>query len=122
MPRILVVDDEPACRDATQILLEARGYEVRTVADANEALRLAPDYKPDVAVIDWMLRNELDGVELAREIAREYPKIHCLVITGYPNPETIARSGLTKGRFLAKPVAPAELLAAIEAALDASRH
>jgi len=117
MAKILVVDDEPACRDATQVLLTARGYEVQTAANGHKALEVAAVFQPDVAVIDWMLRNELDGAELAARLAQQCPATRCLIITGYPNLDSVARQQVPQGRFLSKPVAPAELLRAIEEAI-----
>ena len=121
MAKVLVVDDEPACRDATRVLLTARGHEVRAVADGREALDVAAGFQPDVAVIDWMLRSELDGIELANLFAQQCPATRCLIISGYPNIDAAMRSRMPRGRLLCKPVAPDELLRAIEEAAAASR-
>ena len=118
MAKILVVDDEPACRDATQVLLTARGYEVRTVADGREALKVADEFQPHVAVIDWMLRNEIDGAELAAQLAERCPATRCLVISGYPNVEADMSRQIPARHLLCKPVAPEELLRAIEEAVE----
>jgi len=118
-PKILVVDDEPACREATLLLLELRGCEVRVAESAEPAMTLCRQFQPDVAIIDWMLRDETDGLALAEALAAERPELPMIIITGYPSAEVVQRiARLKNGRYLSKPVAPNELFEALQDALD----
>ncbi|WP_028709433.1 response regulator [Propionicicella superfundia] len=60
MPRLLIVEDEPALRRALSINLHARGYEVDTVSDGGSALRAAAANPPDLAIVDLGL-PDMDG-------------------------------------------------------------
>jgi CheY-like chemotaxis protein/anti-sigma regulatory factor (Ser/Thr protein kinase) len=89
---ILVVDDnEPAAR-SLGVLLGHYGHEVLLAYDAPEALRIAGQHRPDVAILDIGL-PAMDGYQLAKEMraAADYPII-CIALTGYGQPEDRQRS------------------------------
>jgi len=114
MARILLVDDEAACRDATTLLLTAHGHRVHAVARGADALEAIGDFQPELALIDWMLRDKVDGIELAARLAEAEPPLPSILITGFPGQgvsQRIAR--IPRCRCLAKPLAPGELLEAI---------
>ncbi len=84
---ILVVDDnEPAAR-GLGALLEHYGHRVLLAYDAMEALALAQEHRPDVAILDIGL-PAMDGYQLAREMraAAKHPLL-CVALTGYGQPE-----------------------------------
>ena len=58
--RILVVDDEPDIRRLVAEALEATGYDVRTAANGEEAIRAASLYIPDLVLLDVMM-PDMDG-------------------------------------------------------------
>ena len=58
--RILIVDDEPDIRRLVAEALEATGYDVRTAANGEEALRAASLYIPDLVLLDIMM-PDMDG-------------------------------------------------------------
>ena len=61
MPRALVVDDDDAIRELTQVALEVvAGWEVVAAAGGEEALLLAAQHRPDVVVLDLMMPG-MDG-------------------------------------------------------------
>ena len=63
--RILVVDDEPAVREAIERALRLEGYEVALAADGHEALERIGQRPPDAVVLD-LLMPRVDGLELCR--------------------------------------------------------
>ncbi|MGA7109976.1 MAG: response regulator, partial [Terracidiphilus sp.] len=62
--RILVVDDEVAVADSLQLILSRRGFEVRAVYSAENAVEILAEWQPDLAMIDVML-PKMNGIELA---------------------------------------------------------
>jgi DNA-binding response OmpR family regulator len=70
--RVLIVEDEPSAREATQRYLTRRGFAADAAADATEALAAAENLEPDLAVCDWRLGGGRDGVDVARELQRRY--------------------------------------------------
>ena len=64
---ILVVDDNPANAALVSFLLKKRGYEVRTAADAAEALAIVGEFSPRLIMMDIQLPG-MDGLELTRRL------------------------------------------------------
>jgi two-component system invasion response regulator UvrY len=80
--RILVVDDNPAVRHYLRALLEQQSAwqvcaEART---GREALQRVETNPPDVILLDFQM-PDLNGLDVAREIARQFPKIPILMVT-----------------------------------------
>lgn len=113
--RILVIDDEPAvCRHLHDYFVE-HGFEVIAVSSAREALGLLDSFHPDLLVVDWMLKDSLDGLQIAAAFRGRNPQLRTLVISGYPSAELEQRvQALQATRFLCKPFAFTELQRAIE--------
>jgi CheY-like chemotaxis protein len=60
--RILIIDDEPDIREATQLCLEiAKGWEVLTAASSQEGLEKAALEQPDAVLLDVMM-PDMDGI------------------------------------------------------------
>lgn len=65
---VLIVDDHPMNLELAQELLEMAGYDVRTAADANEALAvLAGGFRPRLILMDVQLPG-MDGLELTKRL------------------------------------------------------
>ena len=68
-PRILVVEDEALAAADIQVRLRSLGYDIAGLADtADEAIRLAKAIKPDLVLMDLMLRSEKPATEAAHHI------------------------------------------------------
>jgi signal transduction histidine kinase/CheY-like chemotaxis protein len=83
--RVLLVDDNPDAAELLSVVLMQLGYEVAVAADGPSALRLAPQFEPEVALLDIGL-NVMDGYELARRLLLLTPisrKPRLIAITGY---------------------------------------
>jgi DNA-binding response OmpR family regulator len=116
VPKILVVDDEPAVTDLLVYNLRKSGYEPVVAADGREALRLARLANPDLILLDLML-PELDGLEVCREL-RKTNAVPIIMITA--RGEEIDRVvGLELGAddYVSKPFSMRELMARIKAVL-----
>lgn len=120
---ILLVDDEEAYRSTLGASIEAEGYQVATAENARSALEVSRGFPPDLLVVDWMLRNSLDGLEVARKLQESAPDLKTILITGYPSSSLRSRArddGVLA--FLEKPFSLDDLLAAIRRAEDARRR
>jgi PAS domain S-box-containing protein len=82
--RVLIADDDPAVREAlVDLLSDDPGLDVVGVAaDADEAIRLATEKRPAVAVLDARMPGG-GGARAAREITRQCPATRVLVLSAY---------------------------------------
>ena len=78
---VLVVDDEDGIRELIARWLTGGGYEVRTAANANEALDRVHDRAPAVALCDIRMPGR-DGLWLAQHIRRDAPETAVIMATG----------------------------------------
>lgn len=79
--RVLIADDHALIRESFRALLERKGYEVAGEAvNGQDAVRLARELKPDVALIDLSMPL-LNGVDAGREIQREHKDVHVVLLT-----------------------------------------
>ena len=114
--RILVAEDETIIRLDLRNLLEESGHEVCAEArDGQEAVELAREHEPDLAILDVKMPR-LDGIEAARTILEERP-IPIVMLTAYGQDELVSRA-VEAGVFgyLVKPFREADLLPAIATA------
>jgi DNA-binding response OmpR family regulator len=119
LPRILVADDEADVRDLVVYRLSRSGYEVVAAADGDEALRLALEEPPDLAVLDVMMPR-IDGFELTRRLRAEpaTSRVPIILLTARTQ-EADVTQGFESGAddYLRKPFNPDELLARVRAVL-----
>jgi two-component system response regulator MprA len=115
--RILVVDDEPAVRDAVDRALRLEGYETELAADGAQALEALADRAPDALVLD-LLMPRVDGLEVCRRLRAAGDRTPVLVLTARDGVPDRVR-GLDAGAddYLVKPFALEELLARLRALL-----
>jgi CheY-like chemotaxis protein len=117
--RILLVEDDPAVATMVTEMLRDLGYEVRhapAAAAALEVLEREPCF--DLMFSDMVMPGGMDGIELAREVARRLPDLPVLLTTGFsPAASAAQREGR---RLLPKPYTIEALSAALQAALKRS--
>jgi len=80
--KVLLVDDEPNILLPLRYLLETAGYEVFAATEGQEALQLADQYQPDLAVLDVMMPG-MNGFELARQLRAKaaFAKLRIVFLT-----------------------------------------
>ena len=116
--KILVVEDEPVVALDLQQEVEQLGLTVVGLAEsADEALLVAEENRPDLALMDVRIVGSMDGVQTAR-LLREAYGIPVIFLTSYSDESTIRRAAreLPYG-YLTKPFQPRELKAALEVGL-----
>jgi two-component system, response regulator RegA len=119
LPTILVVEDDDVFRSILVRALEARGYDVRGVADAKSAIAIARTDSPEMAIVDLRLNDE-SGLEVVRELKTIDASTAIVVLTGYGSIATALESvRLGAVHYLTKPTDPDRILAAFERGLAA---
>ncbi|MFF5548932.1 response regulator transcription factor [Streptomyces olivaceoviridis] len=120
--RILIVDDEPAVREALQRSLAFEGYGTEVAVDGADALEKATAYQPDLVVLDIQMPR-MDGLTAARRIRGAGDTTPILMLTAR---DTVGDrvTGLDAGAddYLVKPFELDELFARIRALLRRSSY
>ena len=103
---ILIVDDNVANLKLARVLLKGEGYEVRTAADAEEALEILREFRPRLILTDLQMPG-MDGFELTRRLKAD-PALRgviVLALTAYAmkGDEERARAAGCDG-YVAKPI------------------
>ena len=118
-PLVLVADDEADIRSLVCLGLERAGYDVIQAADGEEALRLAGERRPSLAILDVTMPN-LTGLEVTRRIREDEATkdIRVILLTARVQDADVRR-GLDAGAddYVKKPFSPQELRRRVEAIL-----
>jgi two-component system KDP operon response regulator KdpE len=115
MTRVLVVDDEPQIVRGLRTNLRARGYDVVTAPDGEEALAAAARERPDVAIVDLGLPG-IDGVDVIEGI-RAWSRMPILVLSARDQePDKVRALDAGADDYVTKPFGMDELLARLRAA------
>ena len=121
-PKILIVEDEYIIANDIQNSLESMGYDVcGMAASGKKAINAAQEFKPDLILMDIMLKGEMDGVTAARIIKDQFD-ISVIYLSAYSDKDILNRAkGTLPFGYLIKPFKDRELRAAIEIALYKDR-
>jgi CheY-like chemotaxis protein/anti-sigma regulatory factor (Ser/Thr protein kinase) len=119
---VLIVDDERAVAEATSLLLELEGYEVRVASSEREAVEHALARVPDLIVSDYHLRGGETGVRVVRAVRdRLQREVPVIFVTGDTAKPAIADSRLEHARLMNKPVRADDLVEAIRDEIGPAR-
>jgi two-component system, OmpR family, response regulator len=119
--RVLVVDDEAPLADVVSMALRYEGWDVRSAADGLSAIRIAREFRPDVAVLDIML-PDMSGIDVLRRLRIEAPELPVLFLTAKDAVEDRI-AGLTAGGddYVTKPFSLQEVVVRLHGLLRRSR-
>jgi DNA-binding NtrC family response regulator len=108
--KVLLVDDERDFVEPLSERLTARGFEVATAFNGEEALYHVKDEQWDVIVLDVLMPG-MDGTECLREIKKEKPLLEVIMLTGHATVES-AIEGMKLGAYdyLMKPTEMKDLV------------
>lgn len=117
MPRILVIDDDPAVTSTLKRGLAYEGYTVDAAATGFQGLTIARDHAPDLVVLDVMLPG-LDGYQVLERLRTADQHLPVMMLTARDDPKDQVR-GLESGAddYVVKPFTFAVLAARVKALL-----
>lgn len=117
MARVLLIDDDETCLDLTGHLLKFHNYEFRGALRGNDGLRLAREWKPDVALVDLFL-PDVPGIEVLAQLEKESPETVRVIFSGYATFD-LAVEAMRVGACdcLTKPAFENDIVTAVERAL-----
>jgi two-component system OmpR family response regulator len=115
--RVLIVDDEPPVAAMLEAVVTALGYTPRVAWTGSDALRILPEFRPDVVLLDIAL-PDVRGEIMLDTLRATDPRLPVVMVTGNPD-ATLASSTLTRGAFdyVGKPFKLERLGQVLEAAL-----
>ena len=119
MPRVLIVEDEPAIAELIAVNLRHNGFTPIWAEDGNSAQRELDAVLPDVILLDWMLPGQ-SGLALARKWRGEARSkaVPILMLTARGDePDKVAGLDAGADDYITKPFSTQELLARIRAVL-----
>ena len=120
-PLVYVIDDDASIREALGSLIESAGLGVEAFASAQEFLRHKRPQTPACLVLDVRLPG-LSGLELQRKLAPANKRIPIIFITGHGDiPMSVQAMKAGAVEFLPKPFSDAQLLDAIQQAIERDR-
>ena len=116
---IMVVEDDDGVRALVQLMLEANGYVVHAVHDAEEAARICTERRVDLLLTDVVM-PQVSGSELAERLSVLAPGMRILFMSGYSD-EAVQRHGeiTAAAAFLEKPFTERALARKVREVLDA---
>lgn len=111
---LLLVDDSAPFRERLARAFRERGFTVRTAANYDEAMSLARDEPPDLAVVDLRMPGP-SGLNLVRDLTQLSARTRVLVLSGFGSISTAVDAiHLGAVNFLPKPADAEDILAAFE--------
>jgi two-component system, response regulator PdtaR len=114
-PTVLIAEDETIIRMDLREMLVEEGYDVVEAADGEQAVRLAREVRPELAILDIKMPVK-DGLEAAQEISEE-GIAPVLILTAYSQRELVEQAAVSGAMgYLVKPFQKHDLLPAIEIA------
>ena len=118
---VLIIEDEPTLAKNMKQYLDRHGFEVRTVASAEDGLKQIDEYKPDVVLLDFHLPG-MDGMQALAQIRSRDSQIRLIMITGHSSVQ-MAVDAMKAGAhdYLTKPVVLSELKLRLEKVLGQDR-
>jgi len=118
-PRVLLVEDDPAVRDATRMLLKVEGYRVLTAASLAEALSRAAEHPQlDLLVTDYHLSNQETGTQVIAGLRKAVGKqLKAVLITGDTSAAVKELRRDERLRIASKPIRAEELLGLLKSLL-----
>jgi PAS domain S-box-containing protein len=119
--RIIIAEDEKVIADDLALNLRETGHEIILVTDAEDAVRMAKENKPDLVVIDTILSGKIDGIK-AGEFIQNQLGIPVIYLSAEADIKNLELTKTTEpSAYLKKPISAADVQSAIEVMLYKNR-
>ncbi|MEO5644651.1 MAG: response regulator [Bacteroidia bacterium] len=115
---ILIVEDESIVAKDIQMSLRKLGYNVVAIcSNGEDAIRTAEEYRPELVLMDIMLKGEMSGIEAAEQIRSRF-NVPIIYLTAYADESTLSKAKITEPYgYIIKPFKEIDLRTSIEMAL-----
>jgi len=123
--KVMLVDDDPDFVEASRAVLECNGYDVAVAHNGEECLEKVVDERPDIIVLDVMMRTRGEGFDVSRELRNSEQTKHIpqLMVTSVNKTVTFSfepdETWLPVDVFIDKPLEPHQLLSEVKRRLGA---
>jgi two-component system, OmpR family, response regulator len=115
--RILVIDDEPALAELIDRTLRVAGFDSRTAGTRRDALAMAKEHRPELALIDVMLPDG-SGFELCHQLRDQLPDLAVIFVTAKDSlADKLTGLNLGGDDYITKPFSVTEVVARVNAVL-----
>src|ERR1700757_3087353 len=91
-PKIMVVDNELDICNFVKSFFEMRNFQVTTALNGDEAMAKLSETKPDLILLDVMMRRENEGLEYLPKIKEALPPVKVIMVTGVEDEETVKKA------------------------------
>ena len=88
-PRLLVVDNEMDVCNFVKSFFEMRGFDVVTAFNGDEALKVLDHVKPELIILDVVMRTEKEGLQYLPQIKKISPDSKVIIVTGVDDAEAL---------------------------------
>ncbi len=104
-PRLLVVDNEMDVCNFVKAFFEMRGFDVLTAFNGDEALKVLEHVKPELILLDVVMRTEREGLEYLPQAKKASPDSKIIIVTGIDDKEIVtAARQLGADDYITKPL------------------
>ncbi len=104
-PRLLVIDNEMDVCNFVKSFFEMRGFDVITAFNGDEALKVLEHVKPELIILDVMMRTEHEGLEYLPKVKKISPESKIIMITGVDDKEAVeSAKKLGADDYITKPL------------------
>jgi PAS domain S-box-containing protein/putative nucleotidyltransferase with HDIG domain len=116
--KILIVEDEGIIAKSLKVVLEEFGYGISSItASGEEAIEKVKKDKPDLVLMDIMLKGDINGIEAAKRIKSDF-NIPVIYLTAYTDKQILEQAKIAEPfGYIVKPFEDRELYSTIEMAL-----
>ena len=103
--RLLVVDNEMDVCNFVKSFFEVRGFDVLTALNGDEALKVLDHVKPELIILDVMMRTDREGMEYLPQMKIKSPDSKVIMITGVDDKEIVeSAKKLGADDYITKPL------------------
>jgi DNA-binding response OmpR family regulator len=103
--KLMVVDNEMDICNFVKMFFESRSFDVVTALNGDEAMAKLLEEKPDIVMLDMMMRRGDEGLEYLPQIKAALPTVKVIMVTGIEDEDIIAKAqSLGSDDYITKPL------------------